>query len=81
MYAVEWPAFAILGIAGWWGLLHAEQIDEAKREARREYEERMRAEAQIARQVDDNEDPELAAYNDHLAKLAERDAKRKPRAH
>lgn len=76
MYAVEWPVFAIIGILGWWALLHQEEVDEAKKQARREYEVRMRAEAQVARQVDDDEDPELAAYNDHLAELADKPRKK-----
>jgi hypothetical protein len=77
MYSIEWPVFALLGVLGWWALLHMEEVDEAKTAARREYEERMRAEAQIARQVDEGaEDPDLAAYNDHLAKLSERPKKK-----
>jgi len=73
LYAVEWPCFAILGFVGWWALLHNEKPSKWQEEARLEYEERMRAEAAAARQVDSieaSEDPELAAYNDHLADLA-----------
>jgi hypothetical protein len=44
--------------------------------ARREYEEKMRADAQLARQVEVEEDPVLAAYNDHLAEIAARPKKR-----
>jgi hypothetical protein len=76
-YAVEWPAFAILGVLGWWGLIHIEHVDESKASERREFEERMRAEARLARELEsDSEDPTLAAYNDHLAELAARPRRR-----
>jgi len=62
LYAIEWPSFAVLGFFGWYSLLN---------------EEKMRAEAQIARQVDDDpEDPAMKAYNDHLAEIATRPKKR-----
>jgi lysylphosphatidylglycerol synthetase-like protein (DUF2156 family) len=73
LYAIEWPCFAVLGFFGWWQLLHVEKPTEDQEAERREYEERMRAEAALARAVDatqEDEDPQLAAYNDHLAKLA-----------
>jgi DNA-binding transcriptional regulator of glucitol operon len=77
LYAVEWPAFAVLGVFGWYALLNAEKVTEDQEVARREYEEKMRAEAQLARQVDvEEEDPVLAAYNDHLARIATRPKKR-----
>lgn len=76
LYAVEWPAFAVLGFFGWYALLNAEKITEHQEKSRREYEERMRAEAQLARQVEVDEDPALAAYNDHLAEIATRPKKR-----
>jgi hypothetical protein len=76
-YAVEWPAFAILGVLGWWGLIHVERVDEERYIERRAFEERMRDEARVAREVEsDDEDPELAAYNDHLAELATRPRRR-----
>jgi hypothetical protein len=77
LYAVEWPAFAVLGVFGWYALLNVEKVTEHQEMARREYEEKMRAEAQLARQVDvEEEDPALAAYNDHLADIAMRPKKR-----
>jgi hypothetical protein len=69
LYAIEWPVFGIAGIVGWYALINIEKVTEAQEQARREYEEKMRAEAQAARATD-AESPELAAYNDHLAKLA-----------
>jgi hypothetical protein len=66
LYAIEWPSFAVLGFFGWYSLLNMEKITEHQEKARKEYEEKMRAEAQIARQVDDDpEDPAMKAYNDH----------------
>jgi hypothetical protein len=77
LYAVEWPAFAVLGVFGWYALLNMEKITEHQEMARKEYEEKMRAEARLARQVDvEEEDPALAAYNDHLANIATRPKKR-----
>ena len=61
---------------GWYALLNMEKITEHQEVARREYEEKMRAEAQLARQVEVEEDPVLAAYNDHLAEIATRPKKR-----
>jgi hypothetical protein len=70
LYAVEWPVFAVAGVFGWWALLHTEPATAEAREARRQTEARLRAEAQAAKRHRDEEDPELAAYNDHLAALA-----------
>ena len=73
LYAIEWPCFAVLGFFGWWALLHVEKPTEDEEVARRAYEERMRIEALAARAAESavvEEDPSLAAYNDHLAELA-----------
>lgn len=73
MYAVEWPVFGILGVLGWFALINMEPVSEGRESARREYEERMRAEAAAARAAaaaEEDEDPALSAYNDHLATLA-----------
>lgn len=76
LYAIEWPCFAVLGFFGWYSLLNMEKITEHQEKTRREYEEKMRTEAQIARQVDDEADPTLKAYNDHLADIGTRPKKR-----
>ena len=79
LYAIEWPAFAVLGFFGWYAMLNMERITEHQERARRDYEEKMRAEAQVARQVEvaiEPEEPTMAAYNDHLAELATRPKKR-----
>ncbi|HVB70732.1 MAG TPA: hypothetical protein VND83_04425 [Acidimicrobiales bacterium] len=71
MYAIEWPVFGVLGVLGWYALLNMETVTASKEAARREFEERMRAEALAARAAaPGDEDPALAAYNDHLASLA-----------
>jgi DNA-binding transcriptional regulator of glucitol operon len=81
MYAVEWPVFGVLGVLGWYSMLNMETVTAHKEAARREYEERMRAQAQAARAAaPEEEDPALAAYNDHLAGLAAK-SKRKRWSH
>jgi DNA-binding transcriptional regulator of glucitol operon len=76
LYAVEWPVFAIAGIFGWWALLHTEPATVEAREERRAHEQRLRAQAQEQRRDRASEDPELAAYNDHLAELAASDRRK-----
>lgn len=69
----------VLGIVGWYSLLNTEKVGELKERARREYEEKMRADAQAAREeaaMREGEDPSLAAYNDHLAQLSQTPKKR-----
>ncbi len=71
LYAIEWPCFAVLGVLGWYAMLNMEKVTEHEEAVRREYEENMRAEALAARRAAaEQEDPTLAAYNDHLAELA-----------
>jgi len=70
MYSIEWPVFGVLGVLGWYAMLNLDRATDAELQERREYEEKMRASAQLARRnADEEEDPTLAAYNDHLAKL------------
>ncbi|HTT59695.1 MAG TPA: hypothetical protein VMF33_06570 [Acidimicrobiales bacterium] len=79
LYSIEWPLIGVLGIVGWYSMLNMEKVSEHKEKARREYEERMRAEAQAAREraaAAEGEDPSLAAYNDHLAQLSQTPKKR-----
>lgn len=75
LYAIEWPVFGIAGIVGWYALINIEKVTEAQEQARREYEDKMRAEAIQARR-EAEESPELAAYNDHLATLAQKPRKK-----
>jgi hypothetical protein len=77
LYSIEWPVIGVLGILGWFALLNMEKVTALQEKARQDYEEKMRAEAQAARSiVDENEDPTLAAYNDHLAELSHAPKKR-----
>ncbi len=70
LYSIEWPVIGVLGILGWYSMLNMEKVSEHKEKARREYEEKMRADALAARRAAEEEDPTLAAYNDHLADLS-----------
>ncbi|MHB8379947.1 MAG: hypothetical protein ACYDB2_08535 [Acidimicrobiales bacterium] len=71
LYSIEWPVIAVLGVLGWYALLNIEKVTEAQETERIEYEESMRAQARAARaSAHEEEDPGLAAYNDHLAKLS-----------
>ena len=76
LYAIEWPLIGVLGIVGWYSMLNMEKVSEYKEKARREYEEKMRADALAARRAAEEEDPTLAAYNDHLAQLSHTPKKR-----
>jgi hypothetical protein len=40
-----------MGIVGWYSMLNTEKVSEHKERARREYEEKMRADAQMAREL------------------------------
>ena len=71
MYSIEWPVFGVLGVLGWYALLNIEKVTESEEKERIEYEESMRADARAARAAAiEEEDPSLAAYNDHLAQLS-----------
>jgi hypothetical protein len=78
VYAVEWPAFAIAAVYLWWSLLHTDPETVGARAQRRA----ARATAGTADGVEgmperrrDEEDEELAAYNDRLAELAQQGPK------
>ena len=77
MYSIEWPAFALLGVLGWYALLNQEKATEHEEQARRDYQDKMRAQALVARNASSEpEDPTLAAYNDHLAEISTEPKKR-----
>ena len=80
VYSVMWPCFAVFGIVFWWHVVHddPEEIgarglrqlernsdDPAGEEARRRSEEAIR--------LAEEQDPELATYNEYLAELARQD--------
>ncbi len=78
LYSVEWPVFALMGVWAWWQLLHTDPETVG-----RQAQERMAGAgagfgasspqnvqpAALGRRHED-EDPDLAAYNDRLARLA-----------
>lgn len=85
LYSVMWPAFGILSIYFWWMLLHTDFDNVGLKGMRRQQAaeapvdtdsaavippavDGLRPEAPIA--VSAAEDPELAAYNARLARLA-----------
>lgn len=71
LYSIEWPVFGVLGVFGWYALLNLEKATADQETVRRAYEEKMRAQAVLARdETRADEDPTLAAYNDHLARLS-----------
>ena len=77
MYAVEWPVFAILGVLGWWAVLHTERATDEETAARKLHEDQMRTNAVAARRsTKESEDPILAAYNDHLAHISHQPKKK-----
>ena len=77
LYSAEWPAFAVIGVWGWWALVHTDPEQVGRRA-----QERLRrvpavatpaapagsATAPVRRRED--EDEALTAYNDRLAELA-----------
>ncbi|HEY8080607.1 MAG TPA: hypothetical protein VIE15_00850 [Acidimicrobiales bacterium] len=70
MYAIEWPVFAIAGPWCWWVMLRADGHGTvgAAREARRDRSVREATQALTSRDRAE-EDVDLAAYNDYLARL------------
>ena len=70
LYSVEWPMFAVLGVVGWWLMIHTDPDTVGARGLRRGSARRApTANATPARRPED-EDAALAAYNDRLAELA-----------
>ena len=72
LYSVEWPLFALVGIWVWWSLVHTDPETVGAKAQRAIAEARSElgiAEPAPVRHRED-EDEELAAYNDRLAALA-----------
>ena len=71
-YVFEWPLFAGYAVYMWWRLVHERPVPTSV--ATPAGAGGPEASAEMERvDVDRSEDPELAAYNDYLAQLAERD--------
>jgi len=75
LYSVEWPIFALVGIWMWWSLIHTDPETVGARAQRRIAASRARAGVapQAPQRRREDEDEELAAYNDRLAALAAQD--------
>jgi hypothetical protein len=83
LYSVEWPIFALVGVWGWWMLIHIDPATVGRpAQLRLEAEAAARAApagavggaptvAATAPRRPEEEDEALAAYNDHLAQLAQ----------
>lgn len=69
-YALQWPVFALFGVAVWWRVcrdaVRPRPPDKPRKPARR-----PAPEPAPAVPVTDEEDPELAAYNRYLTELNE----------
>ena len=72
LYSVEWPCFALVGIWVWWVQIHTDPETVGARAQRRMQDARARAGIApvTPERRRDEEDAELAAYNDRLARLA-----------
>jgi hypothetical protein len=77
LYSVEWPVFALVGIWGWWSLIHTDPETVGARAQRTEVAERAKRAAasggtgsEAPQRRTEEEDAELAAYNDRLAALS-----------
>jgi len=72
LYSVEWPIFALVGIAIWWVQIHTDPDTvgaRAQRKLQAQHAQEVSAADAPTRQLED-EDEELAAYNDRLQLLA-----------
>lgn len=69
-YAIQWPLFA--GFTGylWWRTCR-EELDPSRRDVGPEPSSGRPVQRFTAADIDDSDDPELAAYNARLAALAE----------
>lgn len=76
LYAVEWPIFAILSCYFWWMLIHTDYDTVGLRGMRQTSSVTEPIPSTPApRVIDANIDPELAAYNERLAALADQGPK------
>lgn len=72
LYSVEWPVFAVIGVWVWWIQIHTDPESVGLRGQRRLEAARAPVGTPTVTTVRryDDEDAELAAYNDRLAQLA-----------
>jgi hypothetical protein len=76
LYSVEWPVFAVFGVVAWWHFLHDDRETVGIRGLRRARERAVTdgsieaaAFGPLPRRREE-EDAELAAYNDYLERLS-----------
>lgn len=69
-YALQWPAFAIFGLFFWWRTVRDAIRPRGESTPR---EPKVRPAVARPRAVTDDEDPDMAAYNRYLSRLAEID--------
>lgn len=71
LYSIEWPAFALAGVWGWWQLVHTDPavVGRSGQELALAADGTGTDTAVPPRRRED-EDDELRAYNDRLARLA-----------
>ncbi len=73
VYSIEWPVFALAGVWAWWQLVHTDPATVGRAaQARLARATSLRGDPLHAGPVRrrEDEDEELAAYNDRLARLA-----------
>lgn len=80
LYAIEWPVFALIGVAAWWQLIHDDPETVRARRTRRSKAPLLEPEEQPEPAFDtaamraihnaEQTDEELAAYNAYLARLS-----------
>ena len=72
LYSIEWPLFALAGVWAWWQLVHTdpEQVGRRAQARMARAQEEAGTAAPAPQRHRHEEDPELAAYNDRLARLA-----------
>jgi hypothetical protein len=73
LYSVEWPCFALVGLWVWWVQIHTDPdtVGARAQQHMREASELAGIAPVTATRRREDEDEELAAYNDRLARLAE----------
>ena len=78
-YVFEWPIFAGYAVYMWWRFVHeADEVEPPPASAEHgaggpETDSDTGSESAARREKQEKEDEELAAYNEYLARLAERD--------
>lgn len=75
LYSIEWPCFALFGVVVWWNLVHDDPETVGSRALRRTRPSDPAAAAPVLDAerlaAEEAEDPQLAAYNEYLQRLAD----------